>query len=46
MIEAEEQLKNYLRNKTLRWLRDELNGKIPEEHAKATIEWFNNPESR
>ena len=46
MLEAEEQMKNYLRNKTLRWLRDELNGKIPEEHAKATIEWFNNPESR
>lgn len=43
MIEAEEQMKNYLKKKTLRWLRDEVNNKIPEEHGKATIEWFNKP---
>ena len=46
MTEAEDQMKQYLRQKTLKWLRDQVNNKIPEEHAKATIEWFNNPKSR
>jgi len=39
-------MKQYLNNKTLKWLREQVNNKIPEEHAKATIEWFNNPKSR
>lgn len=46
MIEAEEQMKNYLKHKTLSWLREQVSHKIPEDHAKATIEWFNNPKSR
>ena len=46
MIEAEEQMRQYLKNKTLKWLREQVNDKIPEEHAKETIEWFNNPKSR
>ena len=46
MIEAEEQMKQYLMQKTLKWLREQVNDKMPEEHAKETIEWFNNPKSR
>ena len=46
MVEAEEQMQQYLKNKTLKWLRQQVNEKIPAEHAQATIEWFNNPNSR
>ena len=46
MLEAEEQMKQYLKYKTLKWLREQVNDKMPEEHAKDTIEWFNNPKSR
>ena len=46
MLEAEEQMKQYLKHKTLNWLRQQVNDKIPAEHAKETIEWFNNPKSR
>ena len=46
MLEAEEQMKQYLKYKTLKWLREQVNDKMPEEHAKETIEWFNNPKSR
>lgn len=46
MLEAEEQMKQYLNNKTLSWLREQVNNKIPEEHAKATIEWFNQSRTR
>jgi len=46
MLEAEEQMKQYLKQKTLLWLREQVNHKIPDDHAKATIEWFNNPKSR
>lgn len=46
MTEAEDQMKQYLRQKNLKWLRGQVNDKIPEEHAKATIEWFNNSKSR
>ena len=46
MSEAEEQMKLYLNQKTLKWLNEQVEEKIPEEQAKATIEWFNNPESR
>ncbi len=45
MLEAEEQMRQYLKNKTLSWLREQVNNKIPEEHAKATIEWFNHSKS-
>jgi Rrf2 family protein len=41
MLEAEEQMRQYLRNKTLEWLYEQVKNKLPEEHSKATIEWFN-----
>ena len=41
MLEAEDQMKQYLKQKNLKWLRDQVNEKIPEAHAKATMEWFN-----
>jgi Rrf2 family protein len=46
MWEAEEQMRQYLRNKTLAWLREQVNIKIPEDHRKATIEWFNDVKLR
>jgi Rrf2 family protein len=46
MIEAENQLKQYLQAKTLSWLHEQVSIKIPVDHGKATIEWFNNPKSR
>ena len=42
MLEAEEQMKQYLKNKTLGWMYEQVKNKLPEEHSKATIEWFNN----
>ncbi len=46
MSEAEDQMKLYLKQKTLKWLNEQVKEKIPEEQAKATMEWFNNPETR
>ena len=46
MLEAEEQMRQYLNNKTLGWLHEQVSNKIPEEQGKATIEWFNNIKSR
>lgn len=46
MLEAEEQMKQYLDNKTLGWLHKQVNNKIPKEHGKAIIEWFNDNKSR
>ncbi|MGB4587727.1 MAG: Rrf2 family transcriptional regulator [Clostridiaceae bacterium] len=46
MLEAEDQMKQFLKQKTLKWLYDQVDKKIPEEHTRATIEWFNNPKSR
>ena len=46
MLEAEDQMRKYLNNKTLGWLHEQVRNKIPEEHSKATIEWFNNSKSR
>ncbi|MBC7959119.1 MAG: Rrf2 family transcriptional regulator [Vallitaleaceae bacterium] len=46
MLEAEEQMKLYLSNKTLGWLHGQVNNKIPEEHRRETMEWFNNTKSR
>ena len=43
MLEAENEMKKYLSNKTLAWLYDEVyNKKLPKEVEKATIKWFNN----
>ena len=42
MVEAENEMKNYLSKKTLAWLYDEVyNNKIPKEMKNATIKWFN-----
>lgn len=46
MLEAEEQMRQYLNNKTLAWLYAQLKSKIPAEHGKATIEWFMNAKTR
>ena len=46
MVEAEDQMKQYLQAKTLGWLSEQVKNKVPEAHGKATIEWFNNPKSR
>lgn len=41
MLEAEDEMKKYLSNKTLSWLYDEVyNKKLPKEAEKAMIEWF------
>ncbi|WP_346876717.1 MULTISPECIES: Rrf2 family transcriptional regulator [unclassified Clostridium] len=43
MLEAEDEMKKYLNNKTLAWLYDEVyNKKLPKEVEKVTIEWFSN----
>ncbi len=43
MSEAEDEMRKYLRKKSLAWLYDEVyNKKLPKEVEKATIEWFNN----
>lgn len=42
MLEAEEQMRRYLNDKTLAWLHGEVKRKIPDEHSKATLKWFNN----
>jgi len=41
MLEAEDQMRQYLNHKNLGWLHEQVSQKIPEEHAKATIGWFN-----
>lgn len=46
MLEAEDQMRQYLNGKTLGWLYGQLKNKIPEEHAKETIDWFMNSKSR
>lgn len=42
MLEAEDQMSQYLKNKTLGWLHEQVKNMLPEEHRKVTIEWFNN----
>ncbi|MBW9145217.1 Rrf2 family transcriptional regulator [Clostridium sp. CM028] len=46
IVEAEDQMRQFLNNKTLGWLHEQVSNKILEEHGKATIEWFNNSKSR
>jgi Rrf2 family protein len=46
MLEAEDQMRQYLNNKTLAWLNQQVKNRLPEEQIKSTIEWFNHPESR
>lgn len=43
MLEAENEMKKYLSNKTLAWLYNEVYNKLlPKDVEKATIEWFSN----
>jgi Rrf2 family protein len=46
MHEAEEQMRQYLREKTLGWLHEQVKHKVPDEHRKATIEWFSQAMSK
>lgn len=46
MLEAEDQMKQYLKSKTLAWLSSQVQAKIPPEHGIAITEWFNNAGSR
>lgn len=46
MIDAEEQMRIYLKNKTIAWLHNELINKIPTDHANATKDWFSNVKER
>lgn len=41
MLEAEDQMRQYLKNKTLQWLYDQVRGKLPEDQWKETKMWFN-----
>jgi Rrf2 family protein len=40
MLEAEEQMRQYLRGKTLAWLREAVEHKVPEDHLQAMDNWF------
>lgn len=43
MLEAENEMKKYLNNKTLAWLYNEVyNNFLPRDVEKSTIEWFSN----
>lgn len=43
MLEAEDEMKKYLKKKTLAWLYDEIyNKKFSKDVEKETIEWFSN----
>ena len=46
MLEAEDQMRQYLKDKTLAWLHEQVKNKVPEEHRRATLEWFNHAKSR
>lgn len=46
MHDAEDQMRQYLKEKTLRWLFDQVGNKIPADHVQATVEWFNRPKGR
>ncbi|MGE8078093.1 Rrf2 family transcriptional regulator [Peribacillus loiseleuriae] len=40
MLEAEEQMRDYLRSKTIAWLDEELKRTLPSEHRAEAIEFF------
>lgn len=46
MWDAEEQMRQYLREKTLAWLHGQVGEKLSKEQTQATINWFNDPKSR
>ena len=42
MFEAEDEMRKYLKTKTIAWLYDQVyNNILPKDMEKATIEWFN-----
>lgn len=46
MLEAEDQMRQFLKNKTLAWLHEQVAEKLPEEHGRATREWFQQARSK
>ncbi len=40
MLEAEEEMRQYLRGKTLAWLRESVENKLPADHLQAMNDWF------
>jgi len=46
MTEAEDQMRQYLHNKTLAWLHEQVKNKLPDEERQATIDWFNHIRSK
>lgn len=46
MTEAEDQMRQYLHNKTLAWLYDQVKSKLPDDDRRATIDWFNHIRSK
>jgi Rrf2 family protein len=46
MTEAEDQMRQYLHNKTLAWLHEQVKNKLPDEVRQATIDWFNHIRSK
>ena len=42
MLEAEQEMRRYLKEKSLAWLHEALKGKIPPERQEATSRWFQN----
>ncbi len=46
MLGAEEQMKQYLKQKNLKWLHEQVGAKIPKAHAEAMQEWFNKGKGR
>lgn len=46
MTEAEDQMRQYLHNKTLAWLHEQVKNKLPDEERQATIDWFNQIRSK
>lgn len=41
MLEAEKQMENYLREKSIKWLCDTLDKKLSKQYQKVTADWFN-----
>lgn len=41
MLEAEKQMENYLREKSIKWLCDTLEKKLTKQYQQMTADWFN-----
>lgn len=46
MLEAEEQMRQYLKSKTLGWLDQQVKNKISPEIGRATLQWFTTGKGR